>query len=305
MTGQITQDVERVAHVLTSGGIAGIPTETVYGLAADALNQESVLRVFEVKGRPTHHPLIVHLHNEEDIERWGDFNHHARALFHAFSPGPITFLVPRTSLVPDWVTGGRDTVAIRFPSHAVAQQLLTTLDTGLVAPSANKFGRVSPTTAQHVVSDLGEEVDIVLDGGPCEIGVESTIVECIGDSVQVLRPGAITASQISDLLQFPLQLQSGESRAPGMLLAHYAPHAKVVLVETAEEAETQVALLRSTGQAVTMLFFPNIQQYAVNLYDALRSADSLHVDYIVALLPEPTGLGIAIRDRLLKAAASA
>lgn len=300
----ITRDVEHVSRVLLNGGIAGIPTETVYGLAADALNRDAVLRVFQVKGRPTHHPLIIHLHATEDMERWGVFNAHARSLCDAFCPGPITLLVPRTPLVPDWVTGGRNSVAIRFPSHQTAQDLLENVGTGLVAPSANKFGQVSPTTAQHVLQDLGEEVDIILDGGSCEIGVESTIVECINESVQVLRPGAVTSSQIAEHLQLPVQLTTGESRAPGMMLAHYAPKAKVVLVETAEEAENQIAVLRDAGHAVTMLFFPDTQQYAINLYDALRNADLLGVAYIVALLPEPSGLGIAIRDRLSKAAAT-
>lgn len=303
MTQRITTDIDKVANLLIGGGIAAIPTETVYGLAANALNQQAVSRVFTVKGRPTDHPLIVHLHPEMEYERWGYFNESAIALLHAFCPGPLTILVPKTDMVPLWVTGGRQSVALRFPLHPMTQQLLKITQLGLVAPSANKFGHVSPTTAQHVLDDLADHVDLILDGGPCTIGVESTIVECIDNSVQVLRPGAITAQQISDVLGVPLSLTEGESRAPGMLLAHYAPHAKVVLVETAQDAENTLARLNDEGYSTQLLYFPDVEQYAMNLYDSLRRADVFGADVIIALLPEPEGLGLAIRDRLSKAAA--
>lgn len=303
MINRISTDVEYVAHVLRTGGIAGIPTETVYGLAADALQADAVARVFSVKGRPTSHPLIVHLHPEHDYSRWGDFNAQARQLFEAFCPGPLTLLIPRTSLVPDWVTGGRDTVAVRFPALHITQELLQEINTGLVAPSANRFGKVSPTTAQHVIDDLGSDVDVVLEGGRCTIGIESTIVECIGNSVQVLRPGAITSDAIAEVIQQVPGTPSGDSRAPGMLQSHYAPRAQVVLVETAEEAESQLAHLREMGHTVSLLFFSDVSEYATKLYDALREADSRHVEIVIALLPEDEGIGIAIRDRLRKASA--
>jgi L-threonylcarbamoyladenylate synthase len=172
---QISTDVNEAAQILLSGGIIGLPTETVYGLAACALNQSAVSKVFAVKGRPTSHPLIVHLRPEEDLTMWGVFTPDALRLARAFWPGPLTLLVERTKMVPDWVTGGRDTVALRVPSHPVAIALLQAVNTGLVAPSANKFGKVSPTTAQHVLDDLGDSVDLILDGGSCEVGVESNV----------------------------------------------------------------------------------------------------------------------------------
>lgn len=174
----IISDVSTAADVLRSGGIIGMPTETVYGLAALAQNERAVHRVFDTKGRPRQHPLIIHISSLDEAMKYGKFNETAVALASAFWPGPLTLLVPRTSLVADWVTGGRDSVALRVPSHSIAQQLLKSVAEGVVAPSANRFGKVSPTSAEHVLLDLGDDVDAILDGGPCGVGVESTIVEC-------------------------------------------------------------------------------------------------------------------------------
>ena len=187
-SGEIGSDIRHAATLLRDGGVIGMPTETVYGLAALASNEEAVRRVFDIKGRPYDHPLIVHLSPTEDLSQWGHFNSDATALAQAFWPGPLTLLVPRTARVPDWVTGGRDTVAIRVPHHPVAESLLALVADGVVAPSANLFGKVSPTEAKHVFNDLGKLVDYILDGGPSEHGVESTIVECI-DTPTILRPG--------------------------------------------------------------------------------------------------------------------
>jgi L-threonylcarbamoyladenylate synthase len=299
-SGEIGSDIRQAATLLRDGGVIGIPTETVYGLAALASNEEAVRRVFDIKGRPYDHPLIVHLSPTEDLSQWGHFNSDATALAQAFWPGPLTLLVPRTARVPDWVTGGRDTVAIRVPHHPVAESLLELVADGVVAPSANLFGKVSPTEAKHVFNDLGKLVDYILDGGPSEHGVESTIVECI-DTPTILRPGSISKDDIEAVLHISMQADTGESRAPGMLTSHYAPNARVVLVETIEELRNQTSELSISGTRCISLHFDSVQEYAFRLYASLRQADETGVDVVVALLPPDQGLGVAIRDRLRKA----
>ena len=299
-SGEIGSDIRQAATLLRDGGVIGIPTETVYGLAALASNEEAVRRVFDIKGRPYDHPLIVHLSPTEDLSQWGHFNSDATALAQAFWPGPLTLLVPRTARVPDWVTGGRDTVAIRVPNHSVAESLLELVADGVVAPSANLFGKVSPTEAKHVFNDLGKLVDYILDGGPSEHGVESTIVECI-DTPTILRPGSISKDDIEAVLHISMQADTGESRAPGMLTSHYAPNAQVVLVETIEELRNQTSELSISGTRCISLHFDSVQEYAFRLYASLRQADETGVDVVVALLPPDQGLGVAIRDRLRKA----
>ena len=297
---EIGSDIRQAATLLRDGGVIGMPTETVYGLAALASNEEAVRRVFDIKGRPYDHPLIVHLSPTEDLSQWGHFNSDATALAQSFWPGPLTLLVPRTARVPDWVTGGRDTVAIRVPHHPVAESLLELVADGVVAPSANLFGKVSPTEAKHVFNDLGKLVDYILDGGPSEHGVESTIVECI-DKPTILRPGSISKDDIEAVLHISMQADTGESRAPGMLTSHYAPNARVVLVETIEELRNQTSELSISGTRCISLQFDSIQEYAFRLYASLRQADETGVDVVVALLPPDQGLGVAIRDRLRKA----
>ena len=299
-SGEIGSDIRQAATLLRDGGVIGMPTETVYGLAALASNEEAVRRVFDIKGRPYDHPLIVHLSPTEDLSQWGHFNSDATALAQAFWPGPLTLLVPRTARVPDWVTGGRDTVAIRVPNHPVAESLLELVADGVVAPSANLFGKVSPTEAKHVLNDLGKLVDYILDGGPSEHGVESTIVECI-DKPTILRPGSISKDDIEAVLHISMQADTGESRAPGMLTSHYAPNARVVLVETIEELRNQTSELSISGTPCISLHFDSVQEYAFRLYASLRQADETGVDVVVALLPPDQGLGVAIRDRLRKA----
>ena len=299
-SGEIGSDIRQAATLLRDGGVIGMPTETVYGLAALASNEEAVRRVFDIKGRPYDHPLIVHLSPTEDLSQWGHFNSDATALAQAFWPGPLTLLVPRTARVPDWVTGGRDTVAIRVPNHPVAESLLALVADGVVAPSANLFGKVSPTEAKHVFNDLGKLVDYILDGGPSEHGVESTIVECI-DKPTILRPGSVSKDDIEAVLHISMQADTGESRAPGMLTSHYAPNAQVVLVETIEELRNQTSELSISGTRCISLHFDSVQEYAFRLYASLRQADETGVDVVVALLPPDQGLGVAIRDRLRKA----
>jgi L-threonylcarbamoyladenylate synthase len=304
LSSRITQDIDRASQTLKAGGIVGIPTETVYGLAAIALNEQAVSRVFSAKGRPTSHPLIIHLSPNDDINRWGELNESAQLLASTFWPGPITLLVPRTRLVPDWVTGRRDTVALRIPAHDMTITLLDLLGDAVVAPSANRFGHVSPTSAQHVVDDLGDSVDLVLDGGQCTIGVESTIVECTNSSVQILRPGKVSALEIAKVTGLGISLTDGPSRAPGMLLAHYAPRARVELFDSLPEAQDSLNQYISDGQSVEILHYDDPTTYALSLYDDLRAADLRSREIVLAVMPLDNGLGTAIRDRLAKAAAA-
>lgn len=266
-------------------------------------------RIFAVKDRPTGHPLIVHI-LPEWLDDWAvDVPERARVLAAACWPGPLTMLLRRSTRVPDAVTGGRDTVGLRAPAHPLTEQLLATTGLGIAAPSANRFGRVSPTTAQHVVDDLGPYLDpardAVLDGGPSPIGVESTIVDCTVDPPQLLRPGGIPTEDVERLLDLGLAVASGPSRAAGMLASHYAPRARVLLVEDAATAERETAALRADGRRVAVVDHgDDLVTYAQRLYADLRAADAAGADAIVAVLPPARGLGHAIRDRLVKAAAA-
>lgn len=294
-------DVDRALDVLHAGGLVAIPTETVYGLAADASNVVAVQRIFAVKGRPVAHPVIVHLAAPAQLADWAaTVPPSAAALAESCWPGPLTLLVPRASHVLDVVTGGRPSVGVRVPAHPLTQELLTRFGGGLAAPSANRFGRVSPTTADHVRADLGTDVDFVLDGGPCPIGVESTIVDCTVDPPQVLRPGGIPTEHIAAILNDAVGEASGQSRAPGMLTSHYAPRCHVVLVSSAEDAERLV----EGRPGVEILVDQDLARYAHTLYSRLRDADDRGVDTLIAVMPPAVGLGHAIRDRLTKAAAS-
>jgi len=303
-TAEISSDVDKAVSVLLSGGLVGMPTETVYGLAALATDAAAVKKVFDVKGRPYHHPLIVHVPNIAEAMKWGFFSTDAVQLSTAFWPGPLTLLLPRTPLAPDWVTGGRDTVAIRVPDHRIAQEFLTKVGSGVVAPSANKFGKVSPTLPEHVIHDLGEEIDMVLDGGECSVGVESTIVECIGDNTQILRQGGVTREQIEQVLHRSIITEFGESRAPGMMKSHYAPNARVVLFETLPEAEATCAEHLINRLTCRVLFHQDSAVYAHRLYQDLRQADLDDISIICAVLPPSGGIGDAVRERLGKAAAT-
>jgi L-threonylcarbamoyladenylate synthase len=289
-------DVRDAVAVLRRGGLIGFPTETVYGLGADASNEAAVHRVFSVKGRPVDHPLIVHVASADALAHWAAaVPETAARLAEAFWPGPLTLLVPRASHVLDVVTGGRSTVGVRVPSHPIAQDVLRHFGGGIAAPSANRFGRVSPTTALHVRRDLGDDVDLVLDGGESAVGLESTIVDCSGEVPMILRPGAITAEMLSVVVD--LQEASGPSRAPGMLASHYAPRCHVLLVASASEAHA----VDATGRVEIVDPGPNLAVYAHNLYRWLREADERQVETLVIVLPPDEGLGRAIRDRLQKA----
>ena len=307
--GLVVDDVALAVRRLLDGGLVAIPTETVYGLAAVADHEAAVNRIFEVKGRPAGHPLIVHIADMSAIEGWAaEVPPAAAILADACWPGPLTLLLPRGRRVLDVVTGGRSAVAIRVPAHPMTTELLDQVG-AVVAPSANVFGRVSPTTAEHVLADLGARLDpardAILDGGPSPVGVESTIVDCTVDPAQVLRPGGIATEDVHRLLAGAVGPAHGERRASGMLASHYAPACRVELVEDAVGAEQRrVALSRSGERAAVLDLTGDLVQYARDLYAELRHADECGLDALIAVLPPPGGLGHAIRDRLMKAAAA-
>jgi L-threonylcarbamoyladenylate synthase len=299
-------DVAAAVAVLRAGGLVAFPTETVYGLGADASNPEAVRAVYRVKGRPADHPLIVHVASAAAVPRWAAaVPPAAAALAEACWPGPLTLLLPRRADVDATVTGGRDTIGLRVPAHPLALRLLETFDGGIAAPSANHFGRVSPTTAAHVRADLGDEVDLILDGGPCTIGVESTIVDVTVEPPVVLRPGGIPLGALEAIIGGPVHTEDGGvSRAPGMLTSHYAPVARVEVVEDAAVARRRVEQLRALGERADLLDpGPDPDHYARHLYSWLRAADDSGVTTLVVVPPQAVGLGWAVRDRLRKAAA--
>lgn len=278
-----------------------MPTETVYGLAADATDPEAIARIFAAKGRPVDHPLIVHLADPSDLDRWAPgASPDAQTLAAMCWPGPLTLIVPRSELLPAAVAGGRDTVGVRVPAHPMARELIRSAGVPLAAPSANRFGAVSPTTAEHVRRDLGDAVDVVVDGGACPIGVESTIVDTTVDPVQILRTGAITAEQVGAVLHADVGGASGPTRASGMLASHYAPRCQIRLVDSADDA---AALAAGTPRSRILDLTPDVARYARDLYAELRRADDDAVGTLIAVLPEAAGLGHAVRDRLTKAAA--
>jgi L-threonylcarbamoyladenylate synthase len=304
----VTDDCSRATAALLSGGLVALPTETVYGLAARAEDPNAVARVYRVKDRPRDHPLILHIADAVELDLWAsDIPDHARRLANSLWPGPLTLLVRRSDRVSDIITGGRDTVAVRVPDHPLAQQVIR--DAGaLVAPSANRFGRLSATCAEHVSRELGAYLDpardLILDGGSCAVGVESTIVDCTRQPIEILRPGGVSAERIMDLLDQAPATATGPNRASGMLSAHYAPRARVLVAHSAAEARRLEERCRIEGRSVEIIdMADDLERYAHDLYARLHAADHRGVDSIIAVLPAPAGLGSAIRDRIMKAAA--
>ena len=312
-----SDQIEEAAGILAAGGLVAFPTETVYGLGADAANDVAVSRVFEAKARPSGHPLIVHLASVEDLPGWTtSSDERIFALAAAFWPGPLTLIVPRTERVSLFATGGRATVGLRVPDHPGARELIRQLGRGVVGPSANRFGHVSPTTAAHVMADLSGRIDAVLDGGAATIGIESTILEVLpGKAVMLLRPGGISVNQIEAVLgEAVVRDKTGESRAAGMLVSHYSPVSPVRLVEPGAELELSpgaVVIVAGQGdpggrqgpQDARILHLPaQADGFARGLYAALRAADATEPREIVVIPPTSGPMLIAILDRLAKAA---
>ena len=299
---------------LLAGNLVAFPTETVYGLGADACNADAVARVYSVKGRPADHPLIVHIASLDALGDWAsDIPDYAISLARDFWPGPMTLIVKRSVLASDFVTGGQDTVGVRVPDHVVALGLLETFakagGKGVAAPSANRFGNVSPTTAQAVADELGDylgDADQILDGGPCLVGVESTIIDCTGPVPRILRPGAVTVAMIEEStgLEVVGSMESTEIRVSGSLESHYSPAAAVVLDASPAAGQGFIAMANvATPDGVVRLATPkDHDEFARVLYTALRAADDRKLQSVVVVQPQGAGIAIAIRDRLKRAA---
>jgi L-threonylcarbamoyladenylate synthase len=305
--------IKDAATALINGDLVAFPTETVYGLGADAANKTAVDKIYKSKGRPADHPVIVHISNINLLDKWAkEIPAYAIKLARSFWPGPMTLILTRTGLAKDFITGGQNNVGIRIPNQVVGLALLSEFEKqgglGVAAPSANRFGAVSPTTAQAVEAELGEYLssnDQILDGGICEVGLESTIIDCTRSTPIILRPGAITSQMIFSATSLePATTNSFIIKASGLLESHYSPLAKVILDQTPEHGDGLIALSNiKTPDGVIRLASPkNNAEYAKILYQALRSADSQQIKIVHAQLPIGNDIAIAIRDRLTKSA---
>jgi L-threonylcarbamoyladenylate synthase len=301
--------IQGASQALSQGNLIAFPTETVYGLGADATNPDAVKRIYEVKGRPSDHPLIVHIASLAQMDQWAiDIPEYAIKLARDFWPGPMTVVLKRSTKAKDFITGGQDTVALRVPAHPIALSLLQEFKEGIAAPSANRFGSVSPTTAEAVEEELKDYLnpeDLILDGGQCLVGVESTIIDCTKQTPFILRPGAITGAMIEESTAvIALTNNDGSIRVSGSLDSHYSPKAKVVLDAIAEPGDGLIAPDQiPTPDGVIRLASPRtVEGYARDLYAALRLADTKNLDVVVVLQPGGDGLAEAIRDRLARSA---
>ncbi|MDP4119827.1 MAG: L-threonylcarbamoyladenylate synthase [Bacillota bacterium] len=322
--------IEEAANILKNGGLVAMPTETVYGLAANALNGEAVAKIFAAKGRPSDNPLIVHVADVDDIFRFNlvsDFPKQAANLAKHFWPGPLTIVLPRTDAIPNEVSAGLDTVAIRLPNHPMARALIKTADLPLAAPSANISGSPSPTTAQHVLKDLNGKIDGILDGGNCLVGVESTVISLCEDKPRLLRPGGITLRQLKEVLGDVLvddavlhQLKEGQkASSPGMKYKHYAPKAKVILLKGDRSAYIDYVNKNADNHCLALCYYEDVPGLLVKseafgseyddseqarlLFDKLRKIDEMNdISTVYARCPNPDGIGMAVYNRLIRAA---
>jgi len=308
--------IKEAAISLMNGNLVAFPTETVYGLGADATNKVAVARIYQVKSRPVGHPLIVHISSIEHLNKWAkDIPEYAINLARAFWPGPMTLILPRTALAKDFITGGQDNVGIRIPLHTIALALLKEFEArgglGVAAPSANRFGAVSPTTANAVLVELGNYLstrDQILDGGACTVGVESTIIDCTESKPSILRPGGVTKIMIEEILEDTMIVDDSnffinKVKAPGLMKSHYAPKAKVFLSGEPNRGDGLIALSSViTPEGVQRLASPESnEQFAQQLYRALRSADEKGLKNVYVVPPSGDDIAIAINDRLRKA----
>ena len=309
--------IKDAAASLMKGDLIAFPTETVYGLGADATNKDAIARIYKVKGRPVGHPLIVHISSLVNLDKWvRDIPEYAVNLARAFWPGPMTLILPRTDLAKDFITGGQGNVGIRIPSHTVALALLKEFEDqgglGVAAPSANRFGAVSPTTATAVEIELGDflsENDQILDGGPCLVGVESTIINCTQNKPSILRPGAITKEMIENTLGVTIDLNTSNSesvqlKASGLLESHYAPNAKIFLTGSPTLGDGFIALdsFTTPSGAIRVAAPKTNEEYAQVLYEAFRLADFKGIERVFVIPPTGDGIAVAINDRLAKSA---
>lgn len=313
-------DIERAVALLRAGELVAFPTETVYGLGADAANPQAVAKIFAAKGRPQDHPLIVHIPDATHLDRWArEIPEKARVLARAFWPGPLTMILKRRPEVIDAITGGQDTVGLRVPKHPLALELLERFDGGIAAPSANRFGHVSPTTAQHVRDELGDAVAMILDGGPCQVGIESTIVDLTGERTTILRPGMVSAHDLGKVLgRLPLTGAENAPRVSGSLAAHYAPRTPLSLlqpdvvifaVREALAADERIGVIApmpcplSDERIVWRQIPGEAHAFAHDIYALLRELDRMNCARIVVQKPPQAENWRGINDRLQRAAA--
>ena len=309
-----TQDeIMKAAQALKDGHLVAFPTETVYGLGADATNEKAVSRVYAVKARPTDHPLIVHISSINQLDKWAiNIPEYALKLANEFWPGPMTLILKRSGLAKDFITGGQDSVGVRVPAHPTALAMLAKFDEagghGVAAPSANRFGAVSPTTSAAVDEELGDYLgsgDLILDGGQSQVGIESTIIDCTNSAPKVLRPGRVTLEMIEIVTNLKLITPGNKIsiKTSGLLDSHYSPNAEVVLNTVAAPGDGMLAMSNIvTPNGVIRLAAPkNVEEFARELYEALRSADQMGIQKIVVIPPGGDGIAEAIRDRLSKA----
>ena len=297
--------MELAVRTLKNSGLVAIPTETVYGLGAAINDEVAIAKIFAVKGRPQDHPLIVHVANIEQLHEVAlNVSDDALKIAHACWPGALTLLLQRSDQVSLGITGGRETVAVRIPDNGFTRELITQLGSPIAAPSANRFGKVSPTTAQHVCDDLQGDVELIVDDGACSIGVESTILDFSVSPPQLLRPGGIPVEDLEHILGYGIESSDGISRISGMLLSHYKPTCRVRLVADENEAQLMIETLTTQELPARVLNrCDNLSRYASLLYDDLRQADADQIQTLIAVLPSKHGLGAAISDRLMKASA--
>lgn len=303
-------ELRRAAELLRAGRLVAFPTETVYGLGANALDAQAVARIFEAKGRPRTSPLIVHVSSEEMLERVvAEWPEKARRLAAQFWPGPLTIVLQKQTAVPDLVTAGLATVGVRMPSHSIALALIDKCDLPLAAPSANRFTQLSPTTAEHVREGLGDRVDMILDGGPCEVGIESTVLSLAANRPTLLRPGGISRTQIEDVIgpvDVVSKVDDGPHASPGLHAKHYSPRTKLLFSMRGEVPVdgngAYLQLEHSPTSAVRVIMMPrNAEAYGSALYRTLHELDTLHLDWIAVEHPPATPDWDAVLDRLRRA----
>jgi L-threonylcarbamoyladenylate synthase len=313
-------EINRAAEVIKNGGLVAFPTETIYGLGADALNEDAVKKIFYAKGRPADNPLIVHIADEKDLDKFVEFiSEKAKKLINSFWPGPLTIVFKKKKIISDVVSAGLDSVAVRMPSNLIALELIRRSGKPIAAPSANSSGRPSPTIANHVIEDFGTKINVVIDGGKCDIGVESTVIDVSGQVPVVLRAGGISIEQIQEVLGeevfYVKKLGSEIHRSPGMKYRHYAPNAKLILADK-NEFENLIDNYKKQNKKIGVInFFENknmdvdvilfagvdCEEIAKNIFRILREMDDNKVDIILSERIEEKGLGLAIMDKLRRA----
>lgn len=296
---EIIKDIDLAAEDILKGNIVGLPTETVYGLGANALNQDAVIKIFEAKERPRFNPLIVHLYDKQELNKYADeIPENFLMLYEKFSPGPITYVLKKKKIIPDIVTAGNETVAVRFPSHKIFRELLKKVNVPIAAPSANRFGKISPTSAEDVMKEMDGKVKYILEGGISEVGIESTVVDLSGEVPVVLRHGYVSEEEIQSVIGKTEKSKPDKINSPGMLLNHYAPSTPLLIVEHLNELE------KFEGKNYGILDlnkYHSLKEAAKHLFSDLRRLDEKGFELILAAKVRDEGIGIAINDRLEKA----